>query len=97
MSENSRSAWVATILEILESKPRKWHSNEELVTVAGPCVPVAQAEKVYALRVRGKHAKAERIARGRRLQVMLATITLVGYAKIEQRGKGPTKQFRVAK
>ena len=96
MSENSRSEWVKAILEVLEASPRKWISNDELIEAAAPFVTHAQAEKVYALRVKGEHSKAERIRRGKRLQIMLATITLAQYGKILQRGKGKTKQFKMA-
>lgn len=89
----TRSVWVRAILRAFNRK--SWTGVADLYRAAAMSVPVAQALKVYKKRINAGDPKAVKIKRGRAMQLMLSTITLVQHGKIEQRGRGETKEFRL--
>lgn len=98
----TRSPLVEAILLALDK--RRWTTRQELVEAVGDKISKEDAIKVYNFRVhqndqRKIDAAAEkvtaRVARGRLIQVMLSCITLNQHGKIEQKGKGETKAYRL--
>ncbi len=90
-----RSKLVIAILEHLDR--RKWVFAHELVAAVGKHISREQALKVQAMRAPALNDEPEsrRVTRGKKVQVMLSCITLVQHEKIEQRGRGDEKQYRL--
>lgn len=94
-AERARSPWVKPIVEVLTSKRKNsWTGIAELQKAAMGEVPDKQALVVTALRADHVKGRANRVKRGKELQVMLALITLKQHGKVEKRGKGATAEFR---
>jgi hypothetical protein len=99
----TRSPWVTAIMKTMVANPGRWVAAQELRKVAMKTVPEEQAITVYKLRCgKGKPKKewddvATQIKKGRHLQVMLACITLVQHGKLDQKGRGETKAFKLIK
>jgi len=93
--EKARSAVVRAILTTLNRK--SWTSKEELVKVCSPHINKKAALKVYDFRIGHEDVKPmTKVAKGRACQVMLTCITLIQHSKIIQRGRGDTKEYKLA-
>lgn len=108
----ARSPIVQEILNIL-AEEKGWVDKETLDAKAGKLLPKEDAIYVFHYRhcdghkhpekkPNKKHSnygvpEKEKIERGRSTQVMLNCITLFQTGKIEQRGRGSDKQYRLVK
>lgn len=91
--DKARSVLVKAILTTLDR--RSWTSRAALVEAVGKLVPVKKAVEVYEYRIGLDESQKVKVARGRTTQVMLTCITLFQHGKIEQRGRGETKEYRL--
>lgn len=93
--DRARSPVVRTILENLDR--RSWTNIADLVAAVGNLIPVDKALEVYNQRCKSKRTENKKtmVYRGRTMQVRLDCITLVHYNKIEQRGRGKEKDYRL--
>jgi hypothetical protein len=92
--DKARSPLVRAIFATLTRT--EWTSRDALVKAVGHHVPKAAALKVYAQRVHQGEPERVAVARGRMVQVMLTCITLKQAEKIQDRGRGETKEYRLA-
>lgn len=95
-TKKARSPLVNAILTTLIRK--SWTSRNDLVKAVKKHVTKEAALKACYDRipVARDEPEPERVRRGNAMQVMLTCITLVQHKKIEQRGRGDTKQYRLA-
>lgn len=90
---NARSELVKAILTNLDR--RSWVSRDTLLEKCGHLITKKDAIEVYEYRIGLDEPQRTQVERGRRTQIMLTCITLVQHGKIEQRGRGATKEYRL--
>ena len=95
--EKARAPVVQKIFEMLDR--RSWTSREDIFRRTQNLIDDDTAMTYYncytGKKTKTNHSRAEKLERGRRMKVMVDCITLVQTHKIEQRGKGEDKEFRL--
>lgn len=95
-ADKARSVVVQGIYGCLDR--RRWTSRQAIVDQIGDLIPDKKAIEVFDKRIgKGKpFPKAHKVAEGRKMRVLLDCITLVKYGKIVQRGRGDSKEYKLA-